>query len=262
MRTAYTYDIIKRVVFIAAVFVLLLVNFLSNSIPFGGQTNADVSSKYPTLITPEGYAFSIWGIIYLSLSVFAVFQFFKGKEIRFYKLIWSFFILNVVANCLWLVAFQNEWLILSLVIMGILLFSLISMFKVFYRLKKSLGTTVRYLFHVPFGLYFGWVSLASVINVAVVLKSFELTFFSANEPIFALIMIAVAAALALVFLVSQKDFIYTFAVLWGIVAIYVKQIDEPLVMYSAKIGALVLLVAIIATFVSERIKVARYGRSV
>lgn len=262
MRTAYTYDIIKRTTFIIAVFVLILVNALSNIIPFGGQTNADISAKYPTLITPEGYAFSIWGVIYLTLAIFAVWQFFKGKEVRFYKMIWPYFMINVVANCLWLVAFQNEWLVLSLALMAVILLSLIAIFKIFYRLQRSIGTTRRYFFHVPFGLYFGWVSLASVVNTAVVLKSYNLPFFENNEGLFALIAIAVASALGLIFLVSQKDFIYPFAILWGLVAIYVKQQDAPMAMNAALFGSIALILGMLIIFIVDRIKVAKYGRSV
>lgn len=261
MRTAYTYDIIKRVTFIFGVFILILVNTLSNIIPFGGQTNADISAKYPTLITPEGYAFSIWGVIYLTLAIFAVFQFFKGKEVRFYKMIWPYFMINVVANCLWLVAFQNEWLIFSLALMAVILISLISIFRIFYRVKKSMGTTKRYFFHLPFGLYFGWVSLAAVVNAAVVLTSFNLPFFANNEGLFALIAIAVAAALALIMVISQDDYIYGFAVLWGLVAIYVKQMGEPMAMNAAKFGAIALIAGMLVTFIGDRIKVAKYGRS-
>ncbi|MFT4770687.1 MAG: benzodiazapine receptor [Cryomorphaceae bacterium] len=261
MRTAYTYNIIKRATFIFAVFVLILVNALSNIIPFGGQTNAAISAKYPTLITPEGYAFSIWGIIYLTLAIFAVFQFFKGKEVRFYKMIWPYFMINVAANCLWLVAFQNDWLILSLALMAVILISLVAIFKIFYRLKRAIGTTQRYFFHLPFGLYFGWVSLAAVVNAAVVLTSFDLPFFANNEGLFALIAIAVATSLGLIMLVSQKDFIFTFAILWGLVAIYVKQVDEPMAMNAAKFGAIALIAAMLVTFIGDRIKVAKYGRS-
>jgi len=261
MRTAYTYDIIKRVTFIFGVFALILVNALSNIIPFGGQTNADISAKYPTLITPEGYAFSIWGVIYLTLAIFAVWQFFKGKEVRFYKMIWPYFMINVVANCLWLVAFQNEWLILSLALMAVILISLISIFKIFYRLKRAMGTTRRFFFHVPFGLYFGWVSLAAVVNAAVVLSSFDLPLFENNEALFALIGIAVATGLALTLVITQNDYIYGFAVLWGLVAIYVKQMNEPMAMNAAKFGAIALVAGMLVTFIGDRIKVAKYGRS-
>jgi len=261
MRTAYTYDIVKRWVFIIAVGTVVLVNFLANVIPFGGQSMAEVSGKYPTMITPAGYAFSIWGIIYLTLAVFAFFQFFRGKEVRFYKLVWPYFLINAGANCLWLVAFQNEWLILSLALMFVILVSLIRIFKIFYRLKRMVGTTHRYFFHVPFGLYFGWVSVAAIVNAAVVLSSFDLPLLMNNSGLFAAVALIAALALALTMLFGQKDFIFSFAVLWALIAIYVKQMDEPLVMYTAKFTAIALLASMIVTFIGDRIRVARYGRS-
>ena len=260
MRTAYTYDIVKRWSFIIGVAFLILMNFLANVVPFGGQTMAEVSSKYPTMITPAGYAFSIWGLIYLTLAVFAVFQFFKGREVRLYKLIWPYALINFGANACWLIAFQNEWLYLSLALMVVILSSLIYMFKIFYRLKRMMGTTHRYFFHVPFGLYMGWVSVAAIVNAAIVFSSLNLAFFQNNEGLFAVISIVVALALALALLFSQKDFIFSFAVLWALIAIYIKQMDEPMVMYASKFTAIALLASIIATFIGDRIKVARYGR--
>jgi len=261
MKTAYTYNILKRVTFIIALVIMMIVNFLSNYIPFGGNTHAALSAKYPIVIMPDGYAFIIWAFIYLSLSVFAGFQLIKGKDVRFYKLIWPFFLLSVAANCLWLVAFQNEWLILSLFIMLILLFSLISMFRLFYKLKDSLGTTVRYFFHVPFGVYFGWISLAVVLNAAVVLKSFHIPFLENQESVFGFSLIAIGAALALVFLISQRDFIYAATILWGILAIYFNQAEESLVMNAALFGSISILAAMVSTFTIDRLKMAQYRRT-
>src|SRR6056297_3414901 len=144
MRTAYTYNILQRWIFVVAVFVMIAMNILSGTIPFGGQTMAEVSQNYPTLVTPAGYAFSIWGLIYLSLAIFAYFQLAKGKRIRFYKLIWPFFLVSAAANILWLVAFQNEWFEVSVILIFALLGSLIFMFRYFYRLKRALSTTHRY----------------------------------------------------------------------------------------------------------------------
>ncbi len=223
---------------------------------------AEVSSKYATLITPAGYAFSIWGVIYLTLAVFAGFQFFNGKEVRFYKLIWPYFLINVAANSLWLVAFQNEAFAVSVALMAVILLTLVSIFKIFYRLKRMMGTTHRYFFHVPFGLYFGWVCVATIVNIAVALQSYQIAFFTANEGLFAILAIAVATVLALVIVIAQKDFIFSFAVLWGLVAIYFNQIDEAVIGYTSKIASIVLIASMIIRFVMDRAKLARYGRSV
>lgn len=261
MRTAFTYSVLKRWLFVAAVAFVILMNYLSNALPFGGMTNAEISARYPTLITPAGYAFSIWGVIYLTLAIFAFFQLRKGKEIRFYKLIWPFFIINAVANALWLVAFQNEWFIASLVMMATLLGTLIAMFRIFYRLKRALSTTHRYFFHVPFGIYFGWVSVASIVNVAVVLTAFEVTLFTDAEQLWAMVMLIVGFGIAAFLLITRKDYIYTLTFVWAYSAIMYAHMDVDSVRYTAKFSAIGLFVISAALFLADRINIARYGKS-
>jgi hypothetical protein len=261
MRTAYLYNFIKRWIFVFAVFVLILMNFLANAIPFGGETMAEVSAKYPTLITPAGYAFSIWGIIYLTLAVFALFQLFKGKEIRFYKLVWPYFLINAGANCLWLVAFQNEWFTLSIALMAVILISLIAIFKLFYRLKKILGTTHRYFFQVPFSLYFGWVSIASIVNVAVWFVAMDVQPILRIDEILSVSVLVFGALIGLWILITQKDFIFNFALVWAFVAIWAGQDEVMPVIHAAKFSAIGLTAAMIIRFIGDRVKVAQYGKS-
>jgi len=261
MRTAFTYPYTKRWLFVAAVAFVILMNYLSNALPFGGMTNAQISAEYPTLITPAGYAFSIWGVIYLTLAVFAFFQLGKGKEIRFYKLIWPYFIVNVLANALWLVAFQNEWFIFSLVIMAVLLGTLIGMFRIFYRLKRALSTTHRYFFHVPFGIYFGWVSVASIVNVAVTLVALDVSFFTASEELWTAAMLVIGFGIAAFFLITRKDYIYALTFVWAYAAIMFAHMDVDLVRYPAKFSAIGLVILSAALFIFDRIKIGQYGRS-
>lgn len=236
-------------------------NYLSNALPFGGMTNADVSAKFPTLITPAGYAFSIWGVIYLTLVVFGIHQVRRGKEVRFYNLIWPYFMVNAAANSFWLVAFQNEWFLASLILMFVLLGSLIGMFQIFYRLKRALSTTHRYFFHVPFGIYFGWVSVASIVNVAVALKAWDLPFFAGSEEVWATLMLIAGFLLAAAVLVTRKDYIYALTFVWAYVAIAAAGADIDSVRLPAKLSVAALLVIAGGLFIADRVKVARYGRS-
>ena len=258
MRTAYIYTIVQRWAFIAAVVLLLVMNFLASSIPFGGKTVAEVSATFPTLITPAGYAFSIWGLIYLTLLVFAVFQLHKGKNIRFFRLVFPYFLLNVAANVLWLFAFQHEMLGLSVAIMLIILGTLIVIFRYFYRLKGALSTTHRYFFQVPFSMYFGWISVATIVNVAAFLSSLELPVFADSQELFSSIMLIVSAIIGLYILISKKDYIYTLVLVWAYVAIWVQHADVPLVMNTAKFAAIGLIAVIAIQFTTDRIKIAQY----
>lgn len=261
MKTAFIYSIVKRWAFVLGLAFILLMNYLSTAIPFGGMTNADVSAAYPTLITPAGYAFAIWGVIYLTLAFFGFFQLRKGRNIRFYNMIWPYFMVNAVANGLWLLAFQHELLGASVVIMAVLLITLILIFRLFYRFKKVLSTTHRYFFHVPFGIYFGWISVASILNVSVWLTSLNLSFFTGAEELWALIMLIIGFGLALFMLLSQKDYIYALTFVWAYVAIMVAHMDVDMVRYPAKIGAIILSASAVILFVADRIKIAQYGQS-
>lgn len=258
MKTAYIYTIVQRWAFLAAVVLLIVLNFLSTSIPFGGQTVAEVSNEFKTLITPAGYAFSIWGLIYLTLLVFAVFQLNKGKSIRFFKLVFPYFIVNVVSNVVWLIAFQHELIGLSVLVMMVTLGTLVIIFRYFYRLGKFLSTTHRYFFQVPFSLYFGWITIASIVNVAVYLSSLNLPLFENSAELFSIVMLIIGAALGLFILFSKKDYIYTFVLVWAYVAIWIEQSETISVMNTAKFAAIAMLAAIAIQFVSERLKVAQY----
>ncbi len=261
MRTAYVYPIHKRLLFFAAVAFILVMNYLSFAIPFGGQSNAEVSAAYPTLLTPASYAFSIWSVIYISLIVFAFFQYSKGKELRFYKLIWPYFMVNALANGLWLVAFQNEWFFLSFVLIGILLGTLFAKFRLFYRLKSALSTTHRYFFHLPFGIYFAWVSVATILNAAILISSLEISFFQRTDELWALIMIVIALGVAMYVLLSQKDYIFALTFVWAFSAIMFGNYDVDLVRYPAKIAGILLLASSAVLFTSDRIRMAQYGQS-
>lgn len=261
MRTAYIYNVLKRWIFVIAVFVLILMNYLSNAIPFGGVNNAEVSAKYDTLITPAGYAFSIWGLIYLSLAIFAVFQLTKGKHIRFYAIIWPLAIVNFIANILWLFAFQNEWLGVSVLLMGVILISLILIMRVFYRVKDALSTTHRYFFQFPFSLYFGWVSVAAIVNIAVFIVSLDISFFMQTPELYAIILLVCGSILGLYFLLAHKDYTYCIAVAWAYVAIWVAHEEASDVMLTAKIASILLVSAAAVHFILDRIRVAQFGNS-
>ncbi len=259
MKTAFIYSIVKRWAFVLAVLLIIVMNFLSNAIPFGGNTMAEISNKYQTLITPAGYAFAIWGLIYLTLAVFAFFQLTKGKEVRFYKLVWPYFLVNAVANVLWLLAFQNEHIGFSVLIMAIILATLIAIFRLFYRLQRSLGTTRRYFFQVPFSMYFGWICVASIVNVAAYLKSISLPALENIEPLLAMVMIIIAAVLGLTVLIAKKDYVFALTVVWALFGIWIGQQDTAIVMNTAKFSAFAVLATCGIQFLADRIKVSNYG---
>lgn len=153
---------------IIAFIVTIIINSLAGSTTFiGGQLTAQVSDANPTLITPAGYVFSIWGIIYLLLGIFTVYQALpRNKDRSFQKQISFFFVLSCVANILWLFAWQYGQLPLSVGLMLLLLASLIMIYQ-----RLGIGKTVvplieKLAIHLPFSVYLGWITIATIANIS------------------------------------------------------------------------------------------------
>lgn len=202
----------------------LLVNYLVGSGVLGTRTVGDISAAYPVLITPAGYAFSIWGLIYLMLIAFVGYQWYTYKNNKFETSLLPtgiFFAISNVANALWISAWVQEYLGYSLIFMFILLLSLIVL-VVRLRLEvwnAPLGT----IFFVwwPICIYIGWIILASVTNVAVYLNSEQLLVGAESGWTIAMLIIA---GLIYGFLVYQRNMREAAMVgVWGLAAIASKQ---------------------------------------
>jgi tryptophan-rich sensory protein len=139
---------------------------------FGGKLTAEISDANPTLITPAGYVFSIWGVIYILLGLFVIFQALpsqKGKE--YHGEIGWLFVLSSLLNIAWLFLWQFEYLSLSVVLMFLLLTTLIATYLRLDIGKSGVALRDKLAVHVPFSVYLGWITIASIANVSVTLVS-------------------------------------------------------------------------------------------
>ena len=158
---------------IVAFVVTLVVNGLAGSTTLlGGVTSADVSDMYPTLITPAGFTFAIWGVIYTLLALFVVYQALpRNRDKPFLSKIGLFFGLSSVCNVCWLFLWHYDLIAYSLVLMFALLASLI---LVYLRLDiggAAVSVKEMALVHLPFSVYLGWISIATIANVSVALTA-------------------------------------------------------------------------------------------
>lgn len=171
--------------------VTLLVNFLGASGLINGMSQADVSAKYPTLITPAGFTFSIWGVIY-SLLIIGTLWMMKNVTQRQTKqlienispLIW----ITLASNMVWIVLFSFELIGLSTVFILIYLLGLIA---ILMKLKSWNGDG-KWFYSLAFGLNTGWLLIASLVNIAAYLVKIDWSGFGIGENIWAGISIVIA----------------------------------------------------------------------
>jgi hypothetical protein len=201
-------------------------------LPLNGKTTQELSDSLPNFFVPAGLTFSIWSIIYILWVVFAVYQardMFKKEEIDmpFLRQISVLFVLSGIANSVWIFLWHYQYVGFSLLMMILLLFSLLA---IYVRLKigKSDVTMKEKLFvHVPFSVYLGWITVATIANVTAFLVSVEWDGFGIDQLTWTIIIIAVGTFLTYLMLALRKDVAFSLVVLWAFFGIWMKRMTQP-----------------------------------
>jgi hypothetical protein len=207
---------------------VVVVNTLATTIPLGGMTTGQLSDLYPNLFVPAGLTFSIWGIIYLLLGIYAVYGLIfvvrKPEPTNgFIEKVGILFIVSCIANVGWIFSWQYRVLPLSLVCMVVLLLSLILMYNRLSIGQTNAGASEKYMVHLPMSVYLGWISIATIANVTVLLVFYKWNRLGVDEQIWAVFMVAVGILLALVMLFYRKDIFYALVIDWALLGILLKR---------------------------------------
>ena len=234
---------------------VLVVNGLANALPLGGNTTGDLSGLYPNLFVPAGLTFSIWGVIYLALAAFIVYQardLFSKQKIKmpYIQAIGGYFLLSCLANTGWLFAWHYRQVLLSLVVMLVLLFALIMIYLNLDIGNKSVDSPVRYYVHLPFSLYLGWITVATIANISAVLVHYQWNGWGLSEVFWTVLVILAGTVIALLNIIQRGDIAYSVVILWAYLGIIIKRysVGTPPVMtiiYAAGLGMLLIIMGLL-----------------
>jgi len=242
-------DIIRQVINVIALIATIAVNGLANALPLNGLTTGEISDRFRVYFVPAGYVFSIWSIIYVGLIAFVVYQALPAQRSNpRLRRVGYLFAVSCVANIAWLFLWHYEQFPATLLAMGALLASLIAIYLQLRQGGTPVTTAERWLVRLPFSIYLGWVSVATIANVTTTLDYLGWDGAGVAPPVWAVIMLGVGVLLALAMSLSQADVAYVLVLIWACVGIAVKQSAVPLVTYAAlaATGALVLVVVFTA----------------
>ncbi|MFC2041240.1 hypothetical protein ACFLTY_02825 [Chloroflexota bacterium] len=240
----------------------VVVNGLANALPLNNKTTGELSDKYPNLFVPAGLTFSIWGVIYILLAIFVIYGLIisiknNTQKTAFIENIGILFFISSLANIGWIFAWHYEILPLSLVLMLVILGSLITIY-LRLRIGKSDSTlSERYLVHLPFSVYLGWITIATIANVTAVLVDINWNTFGLGEQFWAVAVIIVGIAIALSILLTRKDIFYCLVVDWALLGILLKRLADSTPVQSviiiSIIGMVLISTGIIAQIVRKRV---------
>jgi hypothetical protein len=205
---------------------MVAVNFLANALPIGGVTTGEASAAYANLFTPAGITFSIWGLIYLLLLSYTLYQFGLGQKDtgpereKLFATVGRYFFITSLANSAWIFAWHYGMIWLSVLIMLALLIFLIKIADVVNKEKFSLTDTL--CIRLPFSVYFGWITVATIANITVFLVSLGWKGFGIAEAGWAVIILLLGAGIGTVRMLKDKNYFYGLVLVWAYGGIWLK----------------------------------------
>lgn len=227
-------QIITVIVFIATV----VVNSLANALPLNGQTTGAISDSFKVFFVPAGYVFSIWGLIYLALGVFTVYQALPAQRAnpRLRK-IGYWFVAGSIANTAWIFLWHYNQYPLTLLAMLTLLAALIVIYVRLEIGKTAPSSLERWTVNFPFSLYLGWITVATIANVTALLDYLKWNGWGIAPEVWTAIMLTAAVIIAGLMLLTRRDSTYLLVLVWAFVGIAVKHSATPSVSLAAWVAA-------------------------
>jgi hypothetical protein len=231
---------------------MVIVNYLAVTLPLNNKTTGVLSDQYPNLFVPVGLTFSIWGIIYLLLGIFIVYQLvyaFKKdtQNSSFLEKIGILFFVSCLANFTWIFAWHFEMVPLSLFIMLILLISLIVIYQKLNIGRSEASKSEKYLVHLPFSVYLGWITIATIANTTALLVNLNWNRLGLSEPFWTIVVIIIGLVISLMMLFYRKDIFYSLVVDWALLGILIKRLTVDIVRIQSIITIVCLGLIIISS---------------
>lgn len=204
---------------------MVVVNFLANSLPINNRSTGAISDAYPNLFAPAGITFSIWGLIYLLLAGYVLYQFVSSSQEkdRVFNKINPLFIASSLANILWIFAWHYDYIGLSVIIMAALLFFLIKIADII-RIQKF-SSLEKLLIWAPFSVYFGWITVAAIANITVFLVSIGWNGFGISDFVWTSIILFVGALIGILRMSRDKNIAYGLVLVWAYLGILLKHMS-------------------------------------
>ena len=204
---------------ILAFIFMIVMNFLANYLPLNNITTAEISDKYYNIFTPAGFTFIIWGVIYISLLLLVVYLIWgaiKGKEspVQAISDIGWYFAASSVLNGVWIFTWHYDLIVASLAVMVALLLSLVLLYR---RLRNGEVEGSGYL--LPFSIYLGWISVATIANVATLTVKLNWGGLGLSPEFWLSVLLVVIIALAAYMILRIRDSVYGLVILWALAGI-------------------------------------------
>ncbi|MGD2103853.1 MAG: tryptophan-rich sensory protein [Anaerolineae bacterium] len=247
-------DTVRQTVVVLALVATVAANGLANALPLNGQTTGEISDRFDVYFVPAGYVFSIWGLIYLALGGFAIYQGLPSqRQNPRLRRVGYLFVLSCAANVAWLFLWHYEVFSLTIAAMVALLLLLIAIYLRLGIGRTSVPIAETWLVRVPFSIYLGWVTVATIANASSLLDYLSWSGWGLGPQTWTVVLLAAATGITAAVAFTRGDTAYGAVIAWALVGIAVKHADTPVVSGTAwAMTAAVLVVTVVGAWLHRR----------
>jgi hypothetical protein len=244
---------LRQTVVVIVTLITITINILAEALPINGLGTGTISDTFHVYFVPAGYVFSIWGIIYIGMLAYAVYQALPAQKDnpRLQSTGW-WVVLGGVANSLWIFLWHYQQFVGTLAAMLVLLASLIAIYLRlgFGQTKVSAGET--WAVRIPFSIYLGWITVATVANVEDVLYTFKWHFLNDHATIWMVIILGAVLIIAGLMNFLRRDVAYTLVILWALAGIGAKWPQEGVVTIATWVTFGLVAASLVAAFLVKK----------
>lgn len=233
-------DTRRQLATVVAFLVTMTVNVAANALPINGLRTGEISDQFAVYVIPAGYVFSIWGLIYLLQGAFTTWQALpRNRDSAVLRSLGYLPAATGVLNAAWILLWHHELFALTVPVMLTLLATLVAIHLRLWALRDRLRDATSYwTVRAPWSVYLGWITVATIANVAQTLAAYGFTGFGVEPALLGAAVLAVGAAIAVVFVTRYRDVGYGLVITWAYVGVAVKESDTAIVALAATAGAL------------------------
>lgn len=246
-------DTFRQIAVVLTIIATIVVNILANALPINGLNTGQISDRFEVYFVPAGYVFSIWGVIYIGLIAYAVYQALPAQREnpRVQATGW-WVVLGGLANISWIFLWHYEQFVATIGAMLILLASLIAVYLRLGIGQINVSTTETWTVRVPFSIYLGWITVAIVANATALLDFLQWNQFGLSDEVWMVIMLAAVLVIAALMSFTRRDVAYAAVILWALAGIGIKFPDAGIVTIATWVTFALVALALAVSFLWRR----------
>jgi hypothetical protein len=226
----------------------LAINGAANSLPLNGRNTGEISDSFNVLFVPAGYVFSIWGIIYIGLLAYTIYQALPSqRQNPLLRRTGGWVALSSLMNGVWIFFWHYGYFVLTLIVMLALLASLLVIYLRLDIGRRKFSLLEKWTVSIPFSIYLGWITVATIANATAVLSYLGWSGWGISPLAWTLILLAAGVLIGGSMAFTRSDIAYLLVLVWAFSGISVRWLALPTLNFAGFAAAgLVLALLVIS----------------